>query len=567
MAPNDKSSVTKEQNDRHRKVLEGLMKLPENRECADCRSKGPRWASVNLGIFVCIQCSGIHRSLGVHISKVRSATLDTWLPEQVTFMQGMGNAKANAFWEAELPNSFKRPGETDRGGLETFIRSKYEARRWVPRSDKSPAKAHDERRVAADRPRRSIDNGKDLKNSSNLSKSDQKGHDASEFPEPRSYDSGVEHHDIRSSVASSAASLSMSDTSQTKDNGRNSLVLPAPKSPQNPVHPLQPTVVPKAPKIEAPTDLFDLLKIEEPAKIEDIAAVSGTSDDQGWAAFQSAAAEPLNAADTVEQLAPSGGEPSASTSTGESSIKSDIMAGLEDLFKGSPAVSLSPSDVTQPQKDVKKEDILSLFGKTSMTSPYASHQQHMAALLAQRQSMLMAAGAAASGLKMPVTNVGSQQTQDLSAASGNLAPGSTWTSSASPVAGLANNSGVQFAGLHFGQIGGAPYPQIPSAQASASMSSLSGAMHGAALPYQHLVSSSLTALDASGLMANGLGQVTSANPSKSTPISGFSSPYSNGVGQANSNKSSTAATSEISSVSAGASYDFSALTAAALSKQ
>lgn len=86
--------------------------------------------------------------------KVRSATLDTWLPEQVAFMQGevlcmhtcycdcqnyshtracfaiyvslgMGNAKANAFWEAELPQSFKRPSENDRGGLESFIRAKY----------------------------------------------------------------------------------------------------------------------------------------------------------------------------------------------------------------------------------------------------------------------------------------------------------------------------------------------------------------------------------------------------------------------------------------------------------
>jgi ubiquitin-protein ligase len=51
---NDKSLVTKEQNDRHKKMLEAMMKLPENRECADCHSKGPRWASVNLGIFVCI---------------------------------------------------------------------------------------------------------------------------------------------------------------------------------------------------------------------------------------------------------------------------------------------------------------------------------------------------------------------------------------------------------------------------------------------------------------------------------------------------------------------------------
>ncbi|KAI5059470.1 hypothetical protein GOP47_0025789 [Adiantum capillus-veneris] len=565
MAPNDKSSVTKEQNDRHRKVLEGLMKLPENRECADCRSKGPRWASVNLGIFVCIQCSGIHRSLGVHISKVRSATLDTWLPEQVTFMQGMGNAKANAFWEAELPNSFKRPSETDRGGLEAFIRSKYEARRWVARSDKSPAKVHDERRVSADRPRRSSDNVKGVKNSSNLSKSDMKGHDDSEFPEPRTYDSGEGTRSSSQHVTSAAAS-STSEPSQSKDNVRNSGVLPAPKPPQNPLHPVQPTAVPKAPKIEAPTDLFDLLNIEVPIKTEDSAAVSVTADDQGWAAFQSAAAEPANPAETVDQPAPSGVEPSASTSTGESAIKSEIMAGLEDLFKGSPTVSLSASDVPQPQKDVKKEDILKLFVGTSMASPYAAQQQHMAALLAQRQSMLMAAAAAASGVKLSVANVGTQQSQDLNAVAGNLAPGATWNTGGAPVAGLANNPGVQFAGLHFGQIGGAPHHLNPSAQASAPNSSLSGAMQGAAVPYQSLVSSSLTALGASGLTSNGVGQVNSATPLKSTPPSGFSSLYANGIGQSNSNKPSTAATSEMSSVSAGATYDFSALTAAALSK-
>ncbi|XP_057804123.1 probable ADP-ribosylation factor GTPase-activating protein AGD15 [Salvia miltiorrhiza] len=123
---NEKAFVTKELNAKHAKILLGLLKLPENKECADCRSKAPRWASINLGIFICMRCSGIHRSLGVHISKVRSTTLDTWLPEQVAFMQVMGNQKSNSYWEADLPAQFYR------SPIETFIYAKYVDRRWAP---------------------------------------------------------------------------------------------------------------------------------------------------------------------------------------------------------------------------------------------------------------------------------------------------------------------------------------------------------------------------------------------------------------------------------------------------
>jgi stromal membrane-associated protein len=130
---NRKASVSKELNAKHSKILEALLKHPDNRECADCRSKAPRWASVNLGIFICMQCSGIHRSLGVHISQVRSITLDTWLPDQVAFMKSTGNAKGNEYWESELPQHFERSSS------DTFIRAKYSEKRWVSPGAIQPA--------------------------------------------------------------------------------------------------------------------------------------------------------------------------------------------------------------------------------------------------------------------------------------------------------------------------------------------------------------------------------------------------------------------------------------------
>jgi len=118
-------------------LLNEMLRDDDNKYCVDCDAKGPRWASWNLGIFLCIRCAGIHRNLGVHISKVKSVNLDTWKPEQVVTMQQMGNSRARAVYEASLPDNHRRP-QTD-SALENFIRAKYEqkkyiAQEWVPTS-------------------------------------------------------------------------------------------------------------------------------------------------------------------------------------------------------------------------------------------------------------------------------------------------------------------------------------------------------------------------------------------------------------------------------------------------
>ncbi|KAF2581124.1 hypothetical protein F2Q68_00006315 [Brassica cretica] len=113
--------------------IRDLLTQSDNRVCADCGAPDPKWASANIGVFICLKCCGVHRSLGTHVSKVLSVTLDEWSDEEVDSMIEIGgNASANSIYEAFIPDGSSKPGpDASHDHRMRFIRSKYEFQEFL----------------------------------------------------------------------------------------------------------------------------------------------------------------------------------------------------------------------------------------------------------------------------------------------------------------------------------------------------------------------------------------------------------------------------------------------------
>ena len=136
-------------------LLSELQRVEGNDACADCGEPHPGWASVNLGVLICTQCAGVHRSLGVEKSFVLSLSLDDWTLEQVKGMlEKGGNAKINKTLEYCIPKVFEVPqgSKTSRNEREQFIIAKYLDELFKFREGKSGSPHYPKRVIKASPP-------------------------------------------------------------------------------------------------------------------------------------------------------------------------------------------------------------------------------------------------------------------------------------------------------------------------------------------------------------------------------------------------------------------------------
>ncbi|EDL15053.1 centaurin, beta 5, isoform CRA_b, partial [Mus musculus] len=138
----DSTTDSRERGVKGESVLQRVQSVAGNSQCGDCGQPDPRWASINLGVLLCIECSGIHRSLGVHCSKVRSLTLDSWEPELLKLMCELGNSTVNQIYEAQCegPGVRKPTASSSRQDKEAWIKDKYVEKKFLRKLTSAPAR-------------------------------------------------------------------------------------------------------------------------------------------------------------------------------------------------------------------------------------------------------------------------------------------------------------------------------------------------------------------------------------------------------------------------------------------
>ena len=141
--------------------LRDLLRVPGNDRCCECSQVvgGAAWASINLGLILCLRCSGVHQGLGVHVSQVRSATLDTWRPEWIRTCRAIGNVRGALYWEAAPGARVAKPSTSSSAAdVARWCDDKYVRRLYVAQGPPP----HESLQLAIHQQRTSLDSSESI---------------------------------------------------------------------------------------------------------------------------------------------------------------------------------------------------------------------------------------------------------------------------------------------------------------------------------------------------------------------------------------------------------------------